>query len=78
MTTGKTIALTKWTLVSKVMSLFSVLSRCVVVSLPRSKASFNVMAAVTICSDFGAPQNSVSLFLLFPHLFAMKWWDWMP
>ena len=35
------------------------------------------MAVVTICSDFGAPQNSLLLFPLFPHLFAMKWWDWM-
>ena len=31
------------------------------------------MAAITICSDFGAPKNSQSLFPLFPHLFAMKW-----
>ena len=38
--------------------------------------SFNFIPAVTICSDFGAPQNSLSLFPLFPHLFAMKWWDW--
>ena len=36
------------------------------------------MAAVTICSDFGASQKSQPLFPLFPHLFAMKWWDWMP
>ena len=36
------------------------------------------MAAVTICSDFGAQENSLSLFPLFPHLFAMKWWDQMP
>ena len=36
------------------------------------------MAAVTICSDFGAPKYSLSLFPLFPHLFAMKWWDQMP
>ena len=36
------------------------------------------MAVVTICTDFGAPQNSLSLFPLFPHLFAMKWWDQMP
>ena len=36
------------------------------------KVCFNFMAAVTICSDFGAPQNSLSLFPLFPHLFAMK------
>ena len=31
-----------------------------------------IMAAVTICSDFGAPQNSLTLFPLFPHLFPMK------
>ena len=37
------------------------------------------MAAVTICSDFGAPQNkSLTLFPLFPHLFPMKWWDQTP
>ena len=37
------------------------------------------MAAITICSDFGAPKNqSLTLFPLFPHLFPMKWWDWMP
>ena len=35
------------------------------------------MAAVTICSDFGA-QKTVSLFPLFLYLFAMKWWDQMP
>ena len=38
MTTGKTIALTKWTFVGKVMSLLSnMLSRLVIVFLPRSK-----------------------------------------
>ena len=36
------------------------------------------MAAVTIYSDFGALQKSLSLFPLFLHLFAMRWWDWMP
>ena len=37
-TTGKTIALTRWTFVSKVMSLlFNTLSRLVIVFLPRSK-----------------------------------------
>ena len=51
----KTIALTRWTFVDKVMSLhFSMLSRLVITLLPRSKRLFNVMAAVTICSDFGA------------------------
>ena len=38
MTTGKTIVLTVWTLVSKVISLlFNILSRFVIVSLPRSR-----------------------------------------
>ena len=31
------------------------------------------MVAVTIHSDFGAEENSLSLFPLFPHLFAIKW-----
>ena len=38
MTTGKTIALTRWTLVGKVMSLLLyILSRLVITFLPRSK-----------------------------------------
>ena len=38
MTTGKTIALTRWTFVGKVMSLlFNMLSRFVIIFLPRSK-----------------------------------------
>ena len=38
MTTGKTIALTRWTYVGKVMSpLFNMLSRLVITFLPRSK-----------------------------------------
>ena len=40
MTTGKTIALTRWTFVGKVMYLlFKILSRLVIVFLPRSKHS---------------------------------------
>ena len=78
MTTGKTIALTRWTFVGKVMSLlFNMLSRWVITFLPRSKY-FNFMAAVTIYSNFGAPQNKVCHFFQFPRLFAMKWWDRMP
>ena len=50
MTTGKTIALTRRTLVGKVMSLLlNMLSRLVITFL----------ATVTICSDFGAPKNKV-------------------
>ena len=58
MTTGKTVALTRWTFVSKVMSLlFNMLSRLVITFLPWSKCFFNFMAAVTICSDFGAQEK---------------------
>ena len=59
MTTGKIIALTRCTFVGKVMSLlFNKLSRLVIAFLPRSKHL--CMAAVTICSDFGAQGNKVS------------------
>ena len=37
------------------------LSKLIIVFIPRSKVSFNFMAAVTICSDFGAPKNKVSV-----------------
>ena len=60
MTTGKTIALTIQTFVGKVMSLlFNMLSRLVIAFLPRSKC-LNFMTSITICSDFGVPQNKVS------------------
>ena len=61
MTTWKTIALTRRTFVGKVMSLlFNMLSRLVITFLPRSKRLLkNFMAAVTICSDFGAHKNKV-------------------
>ena len=60
MTTGKTIALTIHTFAGKVMSLlFNMLYRLVIALLPRSKHFLNIMAAVTICSDFGASQNKV-------------------
>ena len=67
MTPGKTIALTIWAFVNKVMYLlFNMLSRLVIPFLPRSKESFNLMPAVTICGDFGAQENKVSLFLTSP------------
>ena len=60
MTTGKTIALTIWTSVGKVMSLlFNTLSRFVRAFLPRSKPSFNFTVSVTVCSDFGAQEHVV-------------------
>ena len=51
-TTGKTIALTIWTFVGKVMWLFfNMLSRFVIAFLPRSKC--------LIYSDFGAQENKI-------------------
>ena len=59
MTTGKTIAMTMQTFVGKLMSLlFNMLSRLVIAFLPRSKR-LNFMAAVTICSDFGAQKRAL-------------------
>ena len=57
----KNHSLTRWTFVGKVMSLLlNMLSRLVITFLPRSKRLLkNFMAAVTICSDFGAPKNKV-------------------
>ena len=53
MTTGKTIALTRWTFVGKVMSLLlNMLSSLVITFLPKSKRLLIFMAAITICSDF--------------------------
>ena len=60
MTTGNTIAFTRRTFVSKVISLlFNMVSRFVIAFLSRSKC-LDFMVAVTICSDFGAPKNKVS------------------
>ena len=57
MTIGKTIALTKWTLL--VMPLvFNTLSRLIIAFLPMSK-HLNFMAAITTCSDSGAQKNKV-------------------
>ena len=62
MTTGKTIALTRLTFVSKVMSF-----------LPGSK-HLNFMAAVTIYSDFGAQKDKVChCFHCFP--ICLSWSD---
>ena len=60
---------TRWILAGKVMSLLlNMLSRLVITFLPRSKY-LNFMAAVTVCSEFGAQKIKSALF---PHLFPMK------
>ena len=66
MTTGKTIALTRWTFVGKVMSLlFNMLSRLVMSFLPRSKRLLISWLQSPFAVIFKPPK-------LFPHLFAMK------
>ena len=59
MTTGKSIVLTRWTFVDKVMSLIlNMLPRLVITFLTRNE-SLNFMAAITICSDFGSQKNKI-------------------
>ena len=74
MTTGKIIALTILTFVGKVMSLlFNMLSRLVITFLPRSKhllISWLQSPSTVILGP--PPKLSLSLFPLFPHLFATK------
>ena len=56
--TGKTIAWTIWTFVSKVISLFNTLSHFNTLSI-KKQVSFNFMASVIIHSDFEAQENKI-------------------
>ena len=69
-TTGKTIALTRWTFVAKVMSLLlNMLSRLVITFLPRSIRVFNFIVTVTICCDYEAQKiKSVTVFTVSPSI----------
>ena len=61
MTTGKTIVLTRWTFVDKVMSLlFNMLSSLVITFLPRSKHLLISWLQSPSAVIFGAPKNNVS------------------
>ena len=75
MTTEKTVALTRWTFVGKVMSLlFNMLSRWVITFLPRSKClliSWLQSSSAMILEPKTIKSATVSLF---NHLSAMKWW----
>jgi len=58
LTTRKTIALTRWTFVGKVISLlFNMRSMFVIAFSSKEQESFNFIATVTICSNFGAQEN---------------------
>ena len=73
MTTGKTIALTRWTFVGKVMSLlFNMLSRLVITFLPRSKRlliSWPQSPSAVILEPPKIKSDTVSTV---SHLFTMK------
>ena len=73
MTTGKTIALTRWTFVDKVMSLlFNVLSRLVITFRPRSKClliSWLQSPSAVILEPLKIKSLTVSIV---SHLFAIK------
>ena len=61
------------------MSLFlNMLSRLVITFLPRNKRlliSWLQSLSAVILEPSKTKSDTVSMF---PHLFAMKWWDWMP
>ena len=78
MTTGKTIALTSWTFVGKVMSLLlNMLYRLDITFLPRSKRlliSWLQSPSAVILDPRKIKSDTVSSF----PIYAMKWWDQMP
>ena len=76
MATEKNINLTIWTFVGKVMSpLFYMLSRFVTAFLLKSEC---LLISWLQLPSTESPRKCLSLFPLFPHLFAMKSWDLMP
>jgi len=87
MTTGKTIALTRWTFVGKVMFLLvNMLSRLVIAFLPRNKclliswqqSPFAVILEPKKIRSLTVSIVSPSICNEVMGLFAMKWWDQMP
>ena len=78
MSNGKTIALTMWTFVGKVMYLlfnmrsrfdtFLLRSKHLLISWLQSPSAVNLEPKKIVCHCFHC----------YPHLSAMKWWDQMP
>ena len=58
--------------------LFDMPFRLVITFLPKSKRLLISWLQSPSAVIFGVQKNSQPLFPLFPHLYAMKWWDWMP
>ena len=70
MTTGKTIALTRWTFVGKVISLlFNMLSRLIITFLPRSKRLL-ISWLQSPSAVIWEPQKikSLTVFIVFPYI----------
>ena len=85
MTTGKTIALTRWTFIGKVMSLlFNILSRLVKTFLPRSKYLLNswlqspstvILEPQKIKSDtVSTVSSSICHEVMGPHAMILVFW----
>ena len=73
MTTGKTIALTRWTFVDKVSSLlFNMLSRLVITFLQRSKHLLISWLQSPFAVILEPPKIKSDTVSTFPHLFPMK------
>ena len=73
MTTGKTIALTRWTFVGKVMSLLlNMLSRFAIAFHPRSKHLLISWLQSPSAKILKPPKIKSVAVSMFPHLFAMK------
>ena len=79
MATGKTIALTRWKFVGKIMSLpFNMPSRLVITFLPRSKHLLISWLQSPSAVILEPPQIKSDTVSIVSYLFAIKWWDRMP
>ena len=77
MTTRKTITLTRWIFVGKVIYLLiNMLSRLVIVFLPRNKLLVSWLESPS--AVILEPKKIQSVTVSIISLFAMKWWDQMP
>ena len=78
-TTGKTIALTRWTFVGKIMSLlFNMLSRLLIAFLPRNKCLLILWLQSPSAVILKPPKiQSATVSTVCPSV-AMKWWNQIP
>jgi len=78
-TTGKTIATTIWTLVSKIMSLFfNTLPSFIIAVFLRSKHLLTSWLQSPSAVILGPKKIKSVTVSIVSHLFAMKWWDQIP